>query len=458
MTNSISDFSVRSVATLDVEPNPTGADAIPDLSGPRPEGGTVASEPIAVPDESTAFVPVDPTIAADTPASDVAVDDGTIPQDAVPPISATDEHSGAVSESGEVILPAAATPGEAPSAVQVWPTPHALARIFPRMDPHSFAGLKASIAAEGLWEPITLHEGQVLDGCNRLDACLELGVTPTFQDFSGPGTPLEFVLSKNLHRRHMDESRRALIAARVANLAEGRPSKTAQIQAVSQDKAAEMFNISRTSVQHAATVVRRGVPPLVEAVEAGKLKVSAAARIARKTREEQEDYLARYSRAKPVRSSRLRVLEPDTSATGQSGADVESLAQHLPGPASLAGGGEDDAPATEPVDDPRPDHRPHSPGSFAERSSVVHHLPAPVDSGPPRVLAASALELVLQSCRAIDETWVAACQELEEGIDPERGAEINSDFLRASANLHSLGQILRRIVEPRCEGAEPVTG
>ena len=52
-----------------------------------------------------------------------------------------------------------------------------------------------------------------------------------------------------LHRRHLNEGQRSMVAARVANLEEGRPAKTAPIDAVSQHEAADMLNVSRPSVQ-----------------------------------------------------------------------------------------------------------------------------------------------------------------------------------------------------------------
>lgn len=80
-----------------------------------------------------------------------------------------------------------------------------------------------------------------------------------------------FVVSLNLHRRHLSESQRGMVAAKLANLGEGRPAETAQICAVSQDRAAEMLNVSRRTVQAAAKVKDAGAPELVLAVEVGRV-------------------------------------------------------------------------------------------------------------------------------------------------------------------------------------------
>ena len=60
-----------------------------------------------------------------------------------------------------------------------------------------------------------------------------------------------------------------MVASKLANLGEGRPKETASIEAVSQDLAAEMLNVSRSAVQRAAKVRSDGTPELVHAVEQG---------------------------------------------------------------------------------------------------------------------------------------------------------------------------------------------
>jgi len=59
---------------------------------------------------------------------------------------------------------------------------------------------------------LKLHEGMILDGGNRYRACLEAGVDPTFKEFDG-GNLVSFVLSANLHRRHMSPGQQAAIVA-----------------------------------------------------------------------------------------------------------------------------------------------------------------------------------------------------------------------------------------------------
>lgn len=55
---------------------------------------------------------------------------------------------------------------------------HEVENLFPMMTPEEFSELKNDIAANGLIEPIWLHNGKIIDGRNRYNACLELGIEP----------------------------------------------------------------------------------------------------------------------------------------------------------------------------------------------------------------------------------------------------------------------------------------
>ena len=101
-----------------------------------------------------------------------------------------------------------------------------LARIFPDMPPEDFARLVASIREDGLMDPITVWRGQVIDGRHRYAACAEAGVERRFEYLDDDADPLRHILARNDLRRHLDESRRAVVAHKLsASSAPGRPRK-----------------------------------------------------------------------------------------------------------------------------------------------------------------------------------------------------------------------------------------
>lgn len=68
--------------------------------------------------------------------------------------------------------------------------------------------------------------------------------------------PVAHVLSLNLHRRHLSESQRAMVAAKLATLKTGEKKSNAQICAPTQEEAAKQLQVSRRSVQAAKKVLK----------------------------------------------------------------------------------------------------------------------------------------------------------------------------------------------------------
>jgi hypothetical protein len=100
---------------------------------------------------------------------------------------------------------------------------HPFAKLFPPMEGEEFDALVADIKAHGLREPIVItHDDQVLDGRNRESACIEAGVKPLYRLFDG-GDPLAFVISANIHRRHLTAEKKREI---IAELIKAQPEKS----------------------------------------------------------------------------------------------------------------------------------------------------------------------------------------------------------------------------------------
>lgn len=190
---------------------------------------------------------------------------------------------------------------------------HPAANLFPLMDDDSFNHLKADIEKNGQREMVVYWRDQLVDGRNRLRACRELKIQPSECELDDGDDPIAYVLSANLHRRHLDESQRATVAAKLKELLEpekhenkrkgggdkksqnARTAKKSDVANLPQamnsesrapaarDQAAAMLNVSGRSVDHASAVLKQGSPELIAAVESGKVAVSKAAKIAKTT-------------------------------------------------------------------------------------------------------------------------------------------------------------------------------
>jgi len=172
---------------------------------------------------------------------------------------------------------------------------HPAAEIFPMLTSLDMANLARSIREEGQKFPIVVHDGMILDGRNRFRACQISGITPWTQEWDGKGSPTSFVIACNLHRRHLDESQRGIVAGRATKLFEAeaaermkagwksRQNPVANLPEGSRarEQAAELLNVSERTAANGKRVVDRGVPELVEAVERGDVSVSAAAEVAK---------------------------------------------------------------------------------------------------------------------------------------------------------------------------------
>ena len=97
--------------------------------------------------------------------------------------------------------------------------------LFPMMAASDLEALAADIAAHGQREPILRDtKGRIIDGRNRERACLMAGRTPKYRTYTpaqGESEILSLIISRNLHRRHMSDSQRAMVAARIADMQQG---------------------------------------------------------------------------------------------------------------------------------------------------------------------------------------------------------------------------------------------
>lgn len=100
----------------------------------------------------------------------------------------------------------------------------AVADLFPLISGDDYDALKADIKEHGVREPITLHDGRILDGRNRYAVCRDLNVDCPSCEWDGVGSKVAFVISKNLHRRHLSSGQRAALAAEILPMLEAEAS------------------------------------------------------------------------------------------------------------------------------------------------------------------------------------------------------------------------------------------
>lgn len=84
---------------------------------------------------------------------------------------------------------------------------HEAANIFPMLTGDDFRELVEDIRTEGQKLPIILYDGKILDGRNRYAACLELGIEPWCEEYTGDN-PYKHVASLNIKRRHLTKEQR----------------------------------------------------------------------------------------------------------------------------------------------------------------------------------------------------------------------------------------------------------
>lgn len=205
-------------------------------------------------------------------------------------------------------------------------TIHPLACLFPVISGSANEEFARDVADHGLREPITVIGDQVLDGANRYRVCRDLGLPFITQEWDGQGSPLDFVIRKNLHRRQLSESQRALVAADVLRI-----KKVEQVQREAdgqengsvtdltpapkgrmRDQVATMTNVSSGLVGSAQKVLNKGIPELVDLVRNDEVPVSAAADVADLPEAEQRAIVERGPNA--VREASK--LKRDTTRSG----------------------------------------------------------------------------------------------------------------------------------------------
>ena len=190
---------------------------------------------------------------------------------------------------------------------------HEAANIFPLMDEDELRTLAEDIGLRGQLVPIEICDGMIIDGRNRWAACEFAGIEPLTVEVN-PKDPVAYVLSLNLHRRHLDETQRAMVGGRAKGVYEKQAKERLstkgghsgavncpEAKGDARDKAGEAAGVSGKSVDRAAKVLASGSKELIAACDRGEVAVSAAAKIAELPKARQNEIISKAKdEGKPV--------------------------------------------------------------------------------------------------------------------------------------------------------------
>lgn len=220
---------------------------------------------------------------------------------------------------------------------------HPVADIFPMMGAAEFDELKADIAANGQLEAIWLHtDNSILDGRNRYLACCDLGLKPDTRTYVGPldtASLVQFVVSLNLKRRHLDSGQKAFIAVEIEKVL-AKPAKERQgertdlFQRIEKsyeppepihaaEQAATIVGTNRQYVIDAKRITEQA-PDLAAAVKNGDMKITEARRqLQRRTITEEVPVL-------PTNTYRVIYADPPWKYGNQGLDDYGHAERHYP--------------------------------------------------------------------------------------------------------------------------------
>jgi site-specific DNA-methyltransferase (adenine-specific) len=216
---------------------------------------------------------------------------------------------------------------------------HPAAALLPRMTDEEYRDLVADMRAHGQRVPIVVHDGAILDGRNRWQACRDIGIQPATEQWQSNGqSPVIWVLSMNVKRRHLTPSQKALIAADADALiteltaaarerqrqaaertnATRRGEETlpavrpeASTRGDTRDQAAQLTGASGRMVTR-AEVVKAADPALAERVRQGEVTLTAAEHEVRQ-RKKQEEQKRRIAEAPRVQVADVRMEVADAT-------------------------------------------------------------------------------------------------------------------------------------------------
>jgi hypothetical protein len=184
---------------------------------------------------------------------------------------------------------------------------HPVAKFFPLLidhDPDAWEAFHNSVK-NGQEQPILVDaDGQVLDGRNRLLACLLHGIEPKFdtRDLKG-AEAVSLIERANIRRRHSDKNVLAMQAAKLRKYcqAENLPVPT-------QKKTAEGIGVSERLVRDAEHLEAED-PDVADEVAQDRMSINAGKRVARLPKDKRDKALKQVRAAGSKRKAKGAVKE-----------------------------------------------------------------------------------------------------------------------------------------------------
>ena len=209
---------------------------------------------------------------------------------------------------------------------------HESANFFPMLSSVELDALALDIKLNGLKDPIIIFKKNefdyIIDGRNRAMACQKIGVVPEYKYYENDeSTIFEYVLSTNLHRRHLSNSQRACLAVNILPMIEEKKKNdlSKKISMIrlgenvekakrSNEIAAEMFSVGPANVTNAKRIKNHSIE-LFNRILSGELNVAQGLKLIKSA----EDV--------------IQIAHPEPSAPVVSPEDVTQIAH--PEPISL---------------------------------------------------------------------------------------------------------------------------
>ncbi|HEY8159302.1 MAG TPA: hypothetical protein VIF10_11430 [Methylobacter sp.] len=156
---------------------------------------------------------------------------------------------------------------------------HPLCTYFPRMSEAEFDSLKDNLMENGQTHPIYTLDGMILDGGNRYRALCELGIAPVLVEYTG-SNPTQFILSSNLHRRHLTQGQSAAIVSASQSWVNAQAADNSQLRDTAQlntaTARAKQSGVGHRTQQLADKLVKEAPAELVKEVIDGKKSLNKA--------------------------------------------------------------------------------------------------------------------------------------------------------------------------------------